>query len=67
MLLKGGCSKNSAGLFSHGMSEKSEETVSNYTRGCVNWSLGKNSYGEDDQALKLSAQRNAGVSIPGGI
>jgi len=49
------------------MSEKSEETVSNYTRGCVNWSLGKNSYGEDDQALKLSAQRNAGVSIPGGI
>ena len=46
---------------------RQEETASSYTRGGLDWILGKILHQKNCQALEEAAQGGGGVTIPAGI
>lgn len=59
-------SKEGSGLFSQLTSDRTWKTVLSYTRGGIDWTLGRISYGDSRQALEQAAEGRGGIPIPEG-
>lgn len=59
-------SKEGSGLFSQLTSDRTWETVLSYTRGGIDWTLGRISHSDSRQALEQAAEGRSGIPIPEG-